>query len=122
MLIRRFEGPNRTPPGPYRRLAHRYEPIQRDASLAWWDSSVEGQAHLHFALLLDISHGGASLATDRVPDAGASVWLRLDGEPSTGWAEARVVAVTTTAIGPHLVRLAFRGPFSHEALRTAVCG
>ena len=122
MLTQRFEGPNRTPPGPYRRLAHRYEPIQRDARLAWWDSSVEGEAHHHFALLLDISHGGASLATDRVPDAEASVWLRLDGDPSTSWTEARVVQVTTTALGPHLVRLAFRGPFPYESLRIAVCG
>src|SRR4051794_8351809 len=115
-------GPVRSPPGPSLRFAPRHEPIQRDASLAWWDSSVEGEAHHHFALLLDISQGGASLATDRVPDAEASVWLRLDGDPSTSWTEARVVQVTTTALGPHLVRLAFRGPFPYESLRIAVCG
>jgi hypothetical protein len=122
MLTLRFEGPARTPPAPYRRLGHRYERVRREASLAWWDPSAGGEAHHHFALLLDISHGGASLATDRVPDPDASVWLRLDGDPSTSWTEARVVQVTTTTIGPHLVRLAFRGTLPYESLRIAVCG
>jgi hypothetical protein len=122
MVTLRFEGPDPTLPGPYRRQANRYEPIHRDARLAWWDPSVDGEAHHHFALLLDISHGGASLATDRVPDTEANVWLRLDGDPSPRWTEARVVGVTRTTIGPHLVRLAFRGPFSYEVLRNAVCG
>jgi hypothetical protein len=122
MASHRFEGPSLTPPRPFQRLATRFEPIQRDASLAWWDSSIAGEAHHHFALLLDISHSGASLATDEIPDHDANVWLRLDGDGATGWTEARVVAVTTTAIGPHLIRLAFRGPFSFESLRTVVCG
>jgi PilZ domain len=122
MATRRFERPDRTPPGPYRRLATRFEPTRRDASLAWRDPSVAGGAHQHFALLLDISESGVALATDQVPHTDANVWLRLDGDPSTSWTEARVVDVTTTTIGPHLVRLAFRGPFSFEILQATVCG
>jgi hypothetical protein len=122
VMTRRFEGPETLPAGPYRRVATRFEPVQRDACLAWWETLADGEAHHQFALLLDISRGGASLATDRIPDREASIWLRLDGDPSTSWTEATVVGVTETATGPHLVRLAFRSPFSYEILRTAVCG
>jgi hypothetical protein len=121
--------------GPSRRYATRYEPARRDACLAWWETASKDadrldecpdspplESHHHFALLLDISHTGASVALDQVPREEAGVWLRLEGEETTGWTEADVVGVTTTARGPHLVRLAFRAPCDFETLRAAVCG
>ena len=121
--------------GPSRRYATRYEPTRRDACLAWWETSAdreadaidvddgaENQPQHHFALLLDISQTGASLALDRVPDSENGVWLRLEGDCFTDWTEAKIVGVTTTTRGPHLVRLAFRAPCPFETLRAAVCG
>ncbi len=121
----------------YRRYATRYEPTRRDACLAWWkrsglnDMPIDAEplanrtvhdARRHFALLLDISHTGASVALDEIPEEDAGVWLRLEGEEMTEWTEARVVGMTITNRGPHLVRLLFRSPCAFETLRAAVCG
>jgi hypothetical protein len=117
------------------RYATRYEPSQRDACLAWWNHPGAGdrilideqepavvEAQHQFALLLDISHTGASVALDRVPDDESGVWLRLEGDRLSEWSEAEVVGITTSARGPHLVRLAFRTPCPFETLIAAVCG
>ena len=80
------------------------------------------ESHQTFALLLDISQTGAAVALDMIPDVDQGVWLRLEGESLTDWTEADVVGITTTIRGPHLVRLAFRGPCPFETLRAAVCG
>jgi hypothetical protein len=118
---------------PYRRYATRYEPARRDACLAWWDlnrgdervddsQSTVQAPHRHFALLLDISHTGASVALDELPREDAGVWLRLEGDDVTEWTEAKIVGMTITNRGPHLIRLAFRAPCAFETLRAAVCG
>ena len=126
--------------GPSRRYATRYEPTRRDACLAWREAAgargpdergpdpgdpevleADGPRH-HFALLLDISHTGAALALDLVPQPEACVWLRMEGDCLTAWTEAEVVGVTTTRRGPHLVRLAFRAPCPFETLKAAICG
>jgi hypothetical protein len=128
------EGSHDLPAGHYRRYATRYEPARRDACLAWWEGSTPSgvvddpieptvhEARRHYALLLDISHTGASVALDEIPDDSTGLWLRLEGEEITEWTEARVVGMTTTNRGPHLVRLAFRAPCAFETLRSAVCG
>ncbi len=120
--------------GTFRRYATRYEPSRRDACLAWWERSIlepsairsgvetVHDARRHFALLLDISHAGASVALDDIPSDDAGVWLRLEGEDITEWTEATVVGMTITNRGPHLIRLAFRTPCAFETLRAAVCG
>jgi hypothetical protein len=130
-------GPIEIPSGSPRRYATRFEPARRDACLAWWNAPADGcriadededhepadaVSHHHFALLLDISHTGASVALDCVPDDQSAVWLRLEGDCLTEWTEADVVGVTISARGPHLVRLAFRAPCPFETLRAAVCG
>ena len=129
------QGPVELPSGPFQRYATRYEPTRRDACLSWWEASAEAEGDSdqgdetgefeprhHFALLLDISHTGASIALDQVPEVESDVWLRLEGESITDWSQADVVGVTTTTRGPHLVRLAFRAPCPFETLRAAVCG
>jgi hypothetical protein len=135
MLSAPSKGPVLVPPGPFRRYATRYEPSRRDACLAWWelapelehgpcraDGAEEPASRQEFALLLDISHMGASVALDLAPVEGHGVWLRLEGDCLTEWSEAEVVGVTTTSRGPHLVRLAFRAPCPFETLKAAVCG
>jgi hypothetical protein len=115
--------------------ATRFEPCRNDACLTWRESgsSLESETinadnpvapdaeHL-FALLIDISQTGASIALDRVPQAAEHVWLRLEGDGHPDWAEAQVVGVTTTSRGPHLVRLAFRNPCPDETLLATICG
>jgi PilZ domain len=112
----------------YRDRATRFDASRNDASLAWKEASlgVESEASDTdsgplFALLLDISQTGASIALDQVPRASEEVWLRLEGEGPTDWNEARVVGVETTTGGPHLVRLAFREPCPLETLLAAIC-
>jgi PilZ domain len=115
--------------------ATRYETCRHDACLSWEDSSIGHESEAVFpdsstdpmtrrlfALLLDISQTGASIALDRVPSSGDGVWLRLEGEIVTEWAPAQVVDVTTTTRGPHLVRLAFRQLCPFEILQAAICG
>jgi hypothetical protein len=127
--------PIEVPAGASQRYATRYEPTQRDACLAWWNVPANGDRILvdeqepfetepqhYFALLLDISHTGASVALDCVPDDEAGVWLRLEGDRLSEWTEADIVGVTTSARGPHLIRLAFRTPCPFETLIAAVCG
>ena len=128
-------GPSDPSAGTFRRYATRFEPARRDACLAWWQicptpappRAEEGDesghsAHHSFALLLDISHTGASVAFDEPLEEDMGVWLRLDGDNSANWTEADVVGVTRTSRGPHLIRLAFRAPCEFETLRSAVCG
>jgi len=135
MLSTPNNGPVLVPTGPFRRYATRYEPSRRDACLAWRelpppveqgpdgiDRADEPESHQEFALLLDISHMGASVALDVAPVEGHGVWLRLEGDCLTEWSEAEVVGVTVTNRGPHLVRLAFRSPCPFETLKAAVCG
>src|SRR5437879_5930454 len=75
MLSTPANGPVLVPTGPFRRYATRYEPSRRDACLAWRelpppvergpdgiDGADEPESHQEFALLLDISHMGASVA------------------------------------------------------------
>ena len=115
--------------------ATRYEPNRNDACLTWreptlglesetirTETSTDPEARRLFALLLDISQTGASIALDRVPRPKDGVWLRLEGEGLTDWTEAEVVGVTTTTCGPHLVRLAFRTHCPFETLIAAICG
>ncbi len=114
--------------------ATRYEPHRNEACLAWRETypgleleaidpaySTCPAALLHFALLLDISQSGASIALDRVPRPEDGVRLRLEGE-SLDWTEAEVVGVTRSPLGPHLVRLAFRAPCPFETLVAVICG
>ena len=113
------------PPGlGNRRCSNRFEPVRREARLRWHgDSALDLGSAGHFALLLDIGMGGASIAIDRLP-AGSSeaVWLRLEAEAAPEWSEAVIVEVTPTAEGPYLVRLAFRSPCPIDTIRTAVLG
>ena len=128
----RFDDPVALPPGPFPRRATRYEVTRREASLAWRERrgsrprpvpfGADSSPRHHFALLVDISRVGASLVTDRSPEEGTHVWLRLEADWLGEWTEARVVGVTTTARGPDLVRLAFRAPCSPETLRAAIWG
>jgi hypothetical protein len=124
-----------SPTDSLRRYSTRYEPTRRDACLSWWEAGAEPEAtaidsespdepeaEQQFALLLDISQTGASIALDRVPRPENGVRLRLEGESLGEWTEAEVVGVTTTARGPHLVRLAFRAPCPFETLRAAIFG
>jgi hypothetical protein len=128
------DGRSEMPQVPYRRYATRYEPARRDACLTWRENLRDGSPsddqkipdelvdRRHFALLLDISHTGASVALDELPGEDADVWLRLEGEEITEWTEARIVGMTITNRGPHLIRLAFCSPCPFETLRAAVCG
>jgi hypothetical protein len=128
------DGRSEQPRLPFRQTATRYEPARRDVCLAWWEKLAGNRAPVdgidpamgdsprHFALLLDISHTGASVALDEIPDDDADIWLRLEGEDSAEWLEAMVVGMTITRRGPHLVRLEFRVPCAFETLRAVVCG
>ena len=112
----------------YRPRATRYEPSHNDACLAWRERSLESQTDAAnpenrrlFALLLDISQTGASVALDRVPQPADGVKLRIEGNQVDDWTEAEVVGVTTSPHGPHLIRLEFRTPCPFETLRAAIC-
>ncbi len=113
----------------YKDRATRFEASRNDACLTWKESSTRidpeasgPDARRLFALLLDISQTGASIALDRVPRRNEIVRLKLDGEGSADGTEAEVVAVETTTLGPHLVRLAFRAPCPFDTLLAAICG
>jgi hypothetical protein len=113
----------------YRPRATRYEAGRNEACLAWQEQgsqptpeSADLETRRHFALLIDISQTGASIALDRIPHPADGVKLRLDGNQVEDWTEAEVVGVTTTPQGPHLVRLAFRNPCPFETLLAAICG
>jgi hypothetical protein len=121
--------PNESSPPLLRPRATRYEPSRNDACLVWKEQ--DGEVKLSppspddrrlFALLLDISQTGASVALDDIPHPSDGVRLRIEGGHVTDWTEAEVVGVTTTTQGPHLVRLAFRTPCTFETLLAAICG
>jgi hypothetical protein len=112
----------------YKERATRFEACRNDASLAWKDATPGGESEASdwqsrrlFALLLDISQTGASIALDRLPPPSDEVWLRFEGEGGNDWNEARVVGVETTTSGPHLVRLAFRDPCPFETMLGVIC-
>jgi hypothetical protein len=102
--------------------------VRREACLGWWDEPREPDDHAgelepdrHFALLLDISHMGASVAVDSLPHQGQEVWMKVeDGRPSQ-WIEAEVVGIRETLRGPHVVRMAFLEPCPIETLLKTLC-
>ena len=111
------------------RSATWFQPSRHDACLAWGRSgqltealAAPASSASRFALLLDISHIGASVALDEVPHEDAGLWLKLLGDDVTEWTEARVVGMTITSRGPHLIQLAFPVPCGFETLKAAVCG
>ena len=142
MSISRVDGPGVLHSGTCRRYGTRYVPVRRDACLAWWSEAFDGSAalvvqdtdatiefrdqepeprHL-YALLIDISLNGASVAVDQVPPPGRPVWFSLECLDRSDWVEAEVVGTILTNRGPHIIRLSFRSDCRFETIQTAICG
>src|SRR4051794_21465323 len=64
------------------------------------------------ARLIDISRAGAALLTKEAPPVDAQVRVRLVGEESTPWLEAKILGVEPLSRGRHRVRLQFHEPCS----------
>ena len=129
MLMARSDAPIDSFSGPNRRFGARFQPVCREARIASGLNSggdmtqPEGsESPQQFALLLDISRSGASVVTDRFPRHDRPVWLRLEGHGPRDWSQARVVAVTSTRRGPHVVRIEFNDPCPYDVLRDAITG
>jgi hypothetical protein len=120
---RRSEG-TPTRPAQERRASPRLEPGERRVWLgSWADAENFGVVG---AVLLDISRGGVAVATDEALDPGKPVWIRLEAPGAPDCVAARVVGVSRSARGPHVVRLAFQAPcpgrFFRQAMQGAVGG
>ena len=74
------------------------------------------------ARLIDISRAGAALLTKEAPPVDAPVRLRLVGQESTPWVEAKVLGMDPMTRGRHRVRLLFHEPCPTFFLRAAVLG
>jgi len=74
------------------------------------------------ARLIDISRAGAALLTKEAPPVDAHVRVRLVGQDSTPWVEAKVLGVEPMTRGRHRVRLLFHEPCPTFFLRAAVLG
>ena len=125
------------------RVSMLHKPTHREACISWWSDPAEDEDFdaldpefaddepttilfpqtLHrFALLLEIGLAGASMMVDELPEDDAVVWFRLDGDRPGQWAEADIVEATTTARGPHILRIAFRDACPFPILREAIWG
>jgi hypothetical protein len=119
----------------WNKRATRYEPCSNESSVALPGKKMDPVSNFGsaepptgdpnctpFALLLDVSATGAMIALDEAPTPREPVWLRLGLQDRVAWREARVVGVTSSPRGPHLVRLAFLDPCPVEVLMDTVCG
>ena len=89
------------------------------ARLSW---PGRGEDVIVRARLIDISRAGVALLTKEVPPVDAPVRLRLVGQESTPWVEAKVLGVDPMSRGRHRVRLLFHEPCPTFFLRAAVLG
>ena len=71
-----------------RRAHPRQVVVPNRVAFDWGSATSEGG---HEARLLDISLGGASLASRIIPPPGESLWLRLEAPAITEWVGATVV-------------------------------
>ena len=102
-----------------RRVAQRYPARFGGATITWFR---EGEREEVRGSLADISLGGALLIMDRLPPAGAPVWMRLDAVSSQDWVEVSALDARRDVGGGHQVRVAFPAGCPYMVFRTVVWG
>jgi PilZ domain len=103
-----------------RRRTPRYPAEVHRAWLGWWTGP--GAFHTVAAKLEDISMGGARLHTADPPAAGQILWLCLGIPDPSECVQAKVVAVSPSAEGDCIVRVAFGAPCPRNLYQTAIYG
>ena len=104
---------------PERRNEARHEAIEGRAWLGWkrWRGF-----RAPYALIVNISRGGALVFLDEPPPAGKPVWIFLETPDLKTVVKARVLEIQTTPAGQSAVRLAFEKPCPFAVFDAAVCG
>ncbi len=102
--------------------ALRTNPRHDSSALARLSWPGRDQDHTIRARLIDISRAGAALLTKEAPPVDAHVRVRLVGQESTPWVEAKILGVEPMTRGRHRVRLQFHEPCPTFFLRAAVLG
>jgi hypothetical protein len=62
------------------------------------------------------------MVVDRLPPQDQTVWFCPPGTAPLEWIEARLVECKRRLLGPRIVRIEFRTPFSYETFKHLVYG
>jgi hypothetical protein len=74
------------------------------------------------ALLLEVSHTGASMVVDAIPDQTGYAFIQLECLEQESWAPLTIVRVTRSSQGPHLAHVEFRNGCPYSLFKVAVFG
>lgn len=123
MLQRRSNQSASTPSGRGdRRKASRYDTGQTFVILSWTEGD---ELRSVVATLRDISLNGGSALAKIAPCAGTNAWFRLQGDDTSPWLAATIVASSKTGLlgrGPRLVRWRFPEPCPYHLFKAAING
>ncbi|SIO59277.1 hypothetical protein SAMN05444166_5988 [Singulisphaera sp. GP187] len=108
--------------GEDRRSASRYDTGPTYVVLSW----TEGETLLSVvATLRDISLSGGSALAKNAPCVGTMAWFRLQGDDTSPWVAATIVAVSKTGLlgrGPRLIRWKFPEACPYLIFKAAING
>jgi hypothetical protein len=102
-----------------RRTVCRYATLETQAWLGWWEGAEFRSTD---ARLVDISLRGCMMTVDRLPPYDQTVWFCPPGTAPLAWIEARLVESKRRFLGPRIVRIEFRTPFSYDTFKHLVYG
>ncbi|MDR3636461.1 MAG: PilZ domain-containing protein [Isosphaeraceae bacterium] len=97
-----------------RRKEPRYEPVMDYAYLGWWEGAT---FRTEQAQIVNISAGGAALATAGKPNAGETVWLSVVGPAHHDWVAARLLEHRNGH-----ARLVFADGYPYDLFKSVVWG
>ncbi|AGA27416.1 hypothetical protein Sinac_3143 [Singulisphaera acidiphila DSM 18658] len=105
-----------------RRGASRYVTGQTFVILSWTEGE---ELRSVVATLRDISLGGGSALAKVAPSAGTMAWFRLQGDNTSPWVAATIVAISKTGLlglGPRWIRWKFPESCPYHLFKDAING
>lgn len=106
-----------------RRMWKRYAVRESRAGLTWIDG---GSERTTVGVLINISGGGAAFASEVLPPADGTAWLRLEAGARTGGGseavECQLVAISEDPSGRRIAHLRFLDPCPMDLFELAVHG
>lgn len=113
-------GPTHTPGTRERREVCRYDVVQGEAMIGWWEGPAFRSTP---AKIVDLSSHGAMLVIETFPPGDRTFWFRLPGVPAQDdWFEVKLISRKKKLFGPREFRINFLKVLPYEVFKAVVYG